>query len=170
MTQLFPVLFLRRTPWQRGHLGGIRLSKRSFTCAKLSAHSISSTTYPSKAYKALIFMVFTHPQSLLSSGLSLLTIMHSAWKALNETSSRYYIGNSWLNLTSFTRTSFTSYQHQSWIWHSQNLPEGDSITRNDAVSAMRELNLDLNRHHKLILIPGFCMLAGSLLLMSTPKK
>jgi hypothetical protein len=73
-----PVLFLGRTPWQRGHLGGIRLSKRSFTCAKLSVHSISSTTYPSKAYKALIFMVFTHPQSLLSSGLSLLTIMHSA--------------------------------------------------------------------------------------------
>ena len=106
MTQLFPVLFLGIAPWQRGHLGGIRLSKRSFTCAKLSAHSISSTTYPSKAYKALIFMVFTHPQSLLSSGLSLLTIMHSAWKALNETSSRYYIGNSWLNLTSFYQNEF----------------------------------------------------------------
>ena len=82
MTQLFPILFLGRTPWQRGHLGGIRLSKRSFTCAYLSAHSISSTTYPSKVYKALIFMVFTHRQSHLSSGLSLLTVMRSAWRAI----------------------------------------------------------------------------------------
>ena len=61
-------------------------------------------------------------------------------------------------------SSFTSYQHTRWIWQSQNLPAGDTIPRDTAVSAMRELSLDLKNRHQLVLLPGLVMITGGLLI------
>jgi hypothetical protein len=61
-------------------------------------------------------------------------------------------------------STFTSYQHTLWIWHSQNLPKGDTIPRDAAISAMRDLSLALKDRHRIVLIPGLFMLTGGLLM------
>ena len=63
------------TAWTFG--GNPLIEAEFYLCETLCTLNLINDI-PSKAYKALIFMIFTHPQSLLSSGLSLLTIMHSA--------------------------------------------------------------------------------------------
>jgi|AntRauTorcE11897_2_1112592.scaffolds.fasta_scaffold99636_1 hypothetical protein len=80
------------------------------------------------------------------------------------------IGFVWLLIDA--GSSFTSYQHTKWIWKSQNLPAGDAVPRDVAVSAMRELSLDLNNRHRIVLLPGCVMLAGGLLILlaRSPKR
>lgn len=63
-----------------------------------------------------------------------------------------------------TASTFVSYQHTRWIWQSKHLPAGESIPRSEAVSAMRELSLNLKNRHRVILIPTSCMLVGGLLI------
>lgn len=71
------------------------------------------------------------------------------------------VGFVWLFIDAMS--FFSSYQHVRWIWKSQNLPPGASISREEAVSGMRELSLDLNDRHRFVLLPGCIMLAGGLL-------
>ena len=40
--------------------------------------------------------------------------------------------------------SFSEFQHANWIKHSQELSPGDTISRTEAISAMRSLSLKLN--------------------------
>jgi hypothetical protein len=72
------------------------------------------------------------------------------------------VGFAWLLIDA--ATSFTSYQHTRWIWQSQNLPAGDSVPREAAVSAMRELSLDLKNRHRVVIKPAGMMLIGGLLI------
>ena len=58
---------------------------------------------------------------------------------------------------------FVGYQYTRWMWHSQQLPAGDTIQRTDAVRAMRELSIALKDRHRVILLPAVLMLAGGLL-------
>lgn len=57
---------------------------------------------------------------------------------------------------------FVEYQYTRWIWQSQNLPTGETIKRADAVSAMRDLSLDLKSRHRVVIAPALLMLAGGL--------
>ena len=59
---------------------------------------------------------------------------------------------------------FTSYQHTRWIHASQNLPPGETITRQDGVKISRELALDLKDRHRLLLLPAGLMLLGGAIL------
>ena len=72
------------------------------------------------------------------------------------------VGFSWVIYDAVS--SFTSYQHMRWILQSKNLPAGESIPRDEAVSAMRELSLTLKNRHRLIIVPSSLMLAGGLLI------
>jgi hypothetical protein len=65
--------------------------------------------------------------------------------------------------------TFTSYQHSSWIWRSQNLPAGDMIRRDEAITAMREISLDLNRQQRSVLYPMTAMLLGSLMIFAAKR-
>ena len=69
-------------------------------------------------------------------------------------------------------SSYVSYQHMRWISQSKNLPAGESIPRNIAVSAMRELSLSLKNRHRLIIVPSSFMLIGGLLIYlgSSPSR
>ncbi len=60
--------------------------------------------------------------------------------------------------------SFTSYQHTRWIWQSKHLPIGDSVPRDEAVLAMRELSLNLKNRHLIVIMPAGLMLVGGLLI------
>lgn len=71
------------------------------------------------------------------------------------------VGFAWLVVD--VASSFTSYQYTRWVFASQNLPAGDSISRDSAVSAMRELSLDLKNRHRVVLIPACLMVAGGFL-------
>ncbi|MGD9420054.1 MAG: hypothetical protein Q7R22_014050 [Verrucomicrobiota bacterium JB025] len=66
-------------------------------------------------------------------------------------------------------SAFSSFQHARWVWQSKTLPTGGTIPRDEAVSAMRELSLGLNDRHRVVLIPGLCMLAGGLLIFFAPS-
>jgi hypothetical protein len=70
------------------------------------------------------------------------------------------VGFLWITLD--VTDGFTRYQHSRWVWQSQQLPEGETIKRTDAVSAMRDLSLDLKDRHRVIFIPATLMLAGGL--------
>ena len=59
---------------------------------------------------------------------------------------------------------FVSYQHTRWIWQSQQLPAGETVRRDDAVTAMRGLSLDLKDRHRVVLIPTLMMLGGACIL------
>lgn len=59
--------------------------------------------------------------------------------------------------------AFTSYQHGQWIWRSKNLPAGEWISRSEAISAMRETSLDLNRQQRFVLIPASVMILGGIM-------
>jgi len=57
-----------------------------------------------------------------------------------------------------------------WIWQSQHLPPGDTLTRSQASGAMRELSPALKDRHRVIPVPALSMLAGGLLpAFSSPK-
>jgi hypothetical protein len=78
------------------------------------------------------------------------------------------VGFVWLLIDAVS--TFNSYQHTRWIWKSQNLPAGESISREAAVLGMRELSLDLKYRHRFILIPGCLMLAGGLLIFISSRS
>ena len=59
---------------------------------------------------------------------------------------------------------FTSYQHTRWIHSSQNLPPGETISREEGIKSSRELALDLKDRHRLILLPAGLMLLGGAIL------
>jgi hypothetical protein len=61
-----------------------------------------------------------------------------------------------------TAGSFVPYQYVHWMWHSQHLPEGETIKREDAVRAMRDLSIDLKDRHGVLVWPALLMLAGGL--------
>ena len=61
-----------------------------------------------------------------------------------------------------TSTGFVMYQHMRWWWHSGTLPQGQTVPRDAAISAMRDLSLELKDKHRMILIPATLMLAGGL--------
>ncbi len=61
-----------------------------------------------------------------------------------------------------TADSFVGYQHTHWLWQSQRLPNSETIKRTDAISAMRNLSLDLKDRHRVIVLPALLMLAGGL--------
>jgi hypothetical protein len=62
--------------------------------------------------------------------------------------------------------TFTSYQHSRWIWKSQNLPTGDLIQRKEAISAMREICLDMNRQQRRVLYPISAMFVGGIMIFA----
>lgn len=57
-------------------------------------------------------------------------------------------------------SGFVADQHSIWMYHSQNLPEGDTISRSDAAIAMRDLSLNLKDRHRAIVFPACMMLLG----------
>jgi hypothetical protein len=58
---------------------------------------------------------------------------------------------------------FTDKQYTVWIWQSQHLPAGDTLTRSQASAAMRELSLALKDMHRVVVIPALLMLVGGLM-------
>jgi hypothetical protein len=58
--------------------------------------------------------------------------------------------------------SFADDQHGIWIWTSQNMPPGDTLTRAQASASMRQLSLALKDRHRVIVIPALLMLGGGL--------
>ncbi len=55
--------------------------------------------------------------------------------------------------------------HTLWVWHSQNLPTGETITRDLAVTALREFQLKANwLFREMVLLPTLAMFLGGLLL------
>ncbi len=62
-----------------------------------------------------------------------------------------------------TAEGFVGYQHARWIWQTQHLPEGESIKRDEASKAMRDLSLALKDRHRVLFVPAAIMLAGGLL-------
>ena len=65
---------------------------------------------------------------------------------------------------------FVTDQHTMWIWQSQHLPPGDTLTRSQASGAMRELSLALKDRHRVILLPALLMLAGGLIAAFSKRK
>jgi len=62
-----------------------------------------------------------------------------------------------------TAFGFTEDQYVIWISQSQHLPAGDTVKRTDAISAMRDLSLNLKDRHRVVFIPAVLMLAGGLI-------
>jgi hypothetical protein len=65
---------------------------------------------------------------------------------------------------------FVIYSYAHWIWQSQNLPPGDTLTHDQASHAMRELSLALKDRHRVIIIPAVLMLAGGLVAAFGPRR
>ena len=65
---------------------------------------------------------------------------------------------------------FTSYQHLNWIRSSKQLSDSESISRDEAVIAMRKMSLDLKNRHRIILIPTGLMFLGGLLVVLDGKR
>jgi len=59
-------------------------------------------------------------------------------------------------------SGFVTDQHSMWIWQSQHMPPGDTLTRSQASGAMRELSLALKDRHRVVFIPALLMLVGGL--------
>jgi len=76
------------------------------------------------------------------------------------------IGFLWITLD--VVSGFSNFQHMNWIWHSQNLPSGETIEKSAAVGVMRELSLALNTRHRIVVIPALLMLVGGLSLAFSP--
>ena len=57
---------------------------------------------------------------------------------------------------------FTTYSYTQWMYKSKTLPPGETIGRSEAISAMRELSLDLKTRRGRILAPAVLMLVGGL--------
>jgi hypothetical protein len=59
----------------------------------------------------------------------------------------------------------SSRTHPLWIWHCQNLPEGESIPRTAAMSSMRTFQLQINwLFRELIFFPTAAMFIGGMIL------
>ena len=65
---------------------------------------------------------------------------------------------------------FVEHQYTRWMWQSQNLPAGETVKRTDAISAMRELSLDLKDRHRVIIAPALLMLVGGLVAGFSQRK
>ncbi|MBC2603551.1 hypothetical protein [Puniceicoccus vermicola] len=63
----------------------------------------------------------------------------------------------------------SSYHHTAWIWHTQQLKEGENIEREAVESEMRALSLDLNERYRIAILPASLILIGGIL-NGTPKK
>ena len=59
-------------------------------------------------------------------------------------------------------SGFVTDQHSIWIWQSQHMPPGDTLTRSQATGAVRELSLALKDRHRVVIIPALLMLVGGL--------
>ena len=69
-----------------------------------------------------------------------------------------------------TATGFVSDQHSMWVWQSQHMPPGETITRSEASGAMRELSLALKNRHRVIILPALLMLAGGLIAAFSKRR
>jgi len=78
------------------------------------------------------------------------------------------LGAAWIGYD--CTVGFSSYQHMRWIAASQNLPGTGEIQRSEASDALRNLCLDLNTRHRIVLLPACLMLlGGGLLAFARPK-
>jgi hypothetical protein len=78
------------------------------------------------------------------------------------------IGFLWIGYD--TAIGFVGDQHTIWIWQSQNMPPGDTLTRSQASGEMRKLSLALKDRHRILILPALLMLAGGLTATFTKKK
>ena len=69
-----------------------------------------------------------------------------------------------------TANTFVIYQYSHWMWQSQQLPEGETIKRADAIAAMRDLSLALKDRHRVVILPASLMLAGGLAAAFSRRK
>ena len=60
---------------------------------------------------------------------------------------------------------FTAFQHSYWWRRSGELPAGETIKRDRAIGAMRDISLRLNERHRDILLPALMMLSGSIVML-----
>ena len=58
---------------------------------------------------------------------------------------------------------FGSPHHTLWIWHSKNLPAGEMIPRENAVSSMRDMALSIQDTYQPLIIPASMILLGGIL-------
>ena len=58
---------------------------------------------------------------------------------------------------------FGAQHHVLWIWHSQNLTVGDTISRADAVGQMRKLELAIQEVYQPLVFPAGMILLGGIL-------
>ena len=66
------------------------------------------------------------------------------------------LGFIWIVNKSVLSTS----SHTLYIFHSQQLPEDENITRESAAMRLREFQLDINDNYNVLVIPAFLMLIG----------
>ena len=65
---------------------------------------------------------------------------------------------------------FVIYQHGRWMWQSQHLSAGDTIKRDEAIGAMRDLSIALKDRHRRVLLPAFVMFAGGFVSAFAPRS
>jgi hypothetical protein len=65
---------------------------------------------------------------------------------------------------------FVGSSYSKWMWQSQQLPAGDSIRRDDAIKAMRELSIALKDRHQQLIFPAMFMLIGGLIAIFGSQK
>jgi hypothetical protein len=65
---------------------------------------------------------------------------------------------------------FTSYQHLNWVVSSKHLSDSETISRDEAVTAMRDISLDLKNRHRIILIPTALMVLGGVLVIVDGRR
>ena len=65
---------------------------------------------------------------------------------------------------------FTEHQYVRWIWQTQHLSAGDTVTRAEASGAMWDLSLDLKDRHRVVFAPALLMLAGGLVAGFSQRK
>lgn len=76
------------------------------------------------------------------------------------------IGVSWLLVLV---TSFEEFQHTSWIKHAQELSQGNTIARSEAISSMRSLSLRLSERVQFAKYPVTAIALGFALLVLKVK-
>jgi hypothetical protein len=65
---------------------------------------------------------------------------------------------------------FTSYQHLNWVASSKRLSDSETIRRDEAVTTMRDLSLDLKNRHRIVLIPTALMVFGGVLVILDGRR
>jgi hypothetical protein len=65
---------------------------------------------------------------------------------------------------------FTSYQHLNWVVSSKRLSDSETIRRDEAVTTMRDLSLDLKNRHRIVLIPTALMVFGGVLVIVDGRR